>query len=208
MFTAAALTLFLIACLGQNISVGPVTIYTLSLSIAQGRKAGIIATLGGTTGRLVHTVAAALGLSALLTSSSLAFGVVKYAGACYLLVEGIRVMRKDTSMLGSAEVKTRSSSQLFFQGFLVTTLNPGIALFFLSFLPQFVNPHAGSSFVQFLVLGTIFTFTGTVYMCGLALLAGSIGNWFTANPRYIRGQKWLTGLILVGLGLRAALVHR
>ena len=203
MLNTATLPLFLIATITLALIPGPDMVYVLARSVGQGRNAGIISALGVSVGLLVHTSAAALGLSALLMSSAFAYTAVKYLGAVYLIYLGVRiVLSKDTGSLST--LKQASLKRIFSQGVLTNVLNPKIALFFLAFLPQFVNVSSSQVVWQILTLGIIFNMIGTVWLIALASLAGSAGSWLRKRPSFSYIQKWLTGSILIALGIRVA----
>jgi threonine/homoserine/homoserine lactone efflux protein len=160
--------------------------------------------LGIEAGALVHVMAAALGLSAVLASSATAFTVVKYAGAAYLVYLGVRKWReRSDEQMPSAE--PASESRLFLEGIIVNVLNPKTALFFLAFLPQFVDPARGAVAVQALVLGAVFVALAVLSDSVYALLAGSIGDRWRSSARYRRRMSRAQGGVYVGLGAVAAL---
>lgn len=203
MLNTATLPLFLVATITLALIPGPDMLYVLARSLGQGRNAGIVSALGVSVGLLVHTSAAALGLSALLMSSAFAYSAVKYLGAVYLIYLGIRiVLSKDTGSLST--LKQTSLKRIFSQGVITNVLNPKIALFFLAFLPQFVDLSSGQVVWQILTLGIIFNAIGTIWHIALASLAGSAGSWLRKRPSFSYVQKWLTGSILIALGIRVA----
>ena len=208
MFDTATIIVFLSSCLLISVSPGPFTVYVLSRSIGQGARSGMLASLGGALATLVHTVAAAFGLAALLMSSALAFDLVKYAGAAYLLYLGVRSLRSKTEAISVTTSASLTMDQVFYQSFVTGLLNPKVALFFLSYLPQFVNPKQGSAAVQIIMLGSLLNLIGTLWFIVLAAGSGWLGDWLKGNPRYLAFQKWLTGLTLVTLGVNAALSKR
>jgi threonine/homoserine/homoserine lactone efflux protein len=180
---------------------GPAVIYIVSRSLAEGRTAGIVSALGIQGGGLVHVTAATIGVSALLASSAVAFSVVKYAGAAYLIVIGIR------KLVGGEEDEQDVAApvgrkQLFWQGVVVNSLNPKTALFFLAFLPQFVDPDRGAVAPQVLALGVLFLALATLSDSTYALVAGSVRGRLVGRRR---GLARLSGCSYVGLGLLAAL---
>ena len=198
-----AIPLFLVATITLALIPGPDMVYVLARSVGQGRKAGIVSALGVSVGILVHTSAAALGLSALLMSSAFAYTAVKYLGAVYLIYLGVRiVLSKDTGSLST--LQQASLKRIFSQGVLTNVLNPKIALFFLAFLPQFVDVSSGQVAWQILTLGIIFNVIGTLWHIALASLAGSAGSWLRKRPSFSYIQKWFTGSILIALGIRVA----
>ena len=196
--------LFLLASLALLLVPGPAVLYIVARSIAQGRRAGIVSVLGIAAGSSVHIMAAVLGLSALLMSSVLAFTVVKYLGAAYLIYLGIRTLTAKTRVDEPAVVEQQPLWRIFRQGVIVNVLNPKTALFFFAFLPQFVHPESGTVAPQVLFLGLIFT---TMAICTdslYALLAGTIGNRLRGNLRYLKGQKIFAGVVYIFLGLTTA----
>jgi threonine/homoserine/homoserine lactone efflux protein len=184
---------------------GPAVIFVTTRSIDQGRAAGMASVLGIHTGTVVHTVAAALGVSALLASSAAAFTVVKLLGAAYLVFLGIR------RLLGSERVedqevpaRRRSLWRIYGQGVVVNVLNPKTALFMLALLPQFVDPARGPVTGQILFLGGVLSLLGLVSDGTYALVAAGVGGWLRGSPRYLRIQRYVTGGVLVALGVTAA----
>jgi threonine/homoserine/homoserine lactone efflux protein len=153
---------------------------------------------------LVHILAAALGLSALLASSALAFSIVKYAGAAYLVWLGLKKIfgRIDDSAGGA--LSRHSHARLFRDGFIVNLLNPKTALFFFAFLPQFVEPERGHVAMQVAFLGLLFALLGLVTDGCYALLASTAGKWLKQSRRYLEIERYVSGTLFIGLGLTAA----
>ena len=202
---AATFLLFAAASLAFLAIPGPSVFYIVTRSLAQGRRAGFTSMLGVQAGGLVHVVAAALGVSALLASSATAFTIVKYAGAAYLVALGLRkllwpVEEADEEQAGGPA----SGSRLFWQGAVVNILNPKTALFFLAFLPQFVDPSAPVA-PQMLVLGTLLVGLGVVSDGTYALVAAGAGRRLRETAAARRRLDRLSGGVFVGLGLAAAL---
>ncbi len=201
------LVLFLIATFTLNVTPGPDMLYVIANSIGAGRKAGVVSALGIGGGTIVHTFAGALGLSALLTSSAIAFDAVRYAGAAYLLYLGIRSLtsktKNNTELGGVRQVPLET---VFKRGVTTNVLNPKVALFFLAFLPQFVDPSRGAIVWQFLLLGTMFNISGTLVNTIVALLVGFAGDRFADSPSFAWLQRWFAGTVFVALGARLALV--
>jgi threonine/homoserine/homoserine lactone efflux protein len=180
---------------------GPSVIYIVSRSLAEGRKAGVVSALGVQGGGLIHVTAATVGVSALLASSAVAFSVVKYAGAAYLIYLGLRKLL-DGVEEEAEEPQAAGLSRLFWQGVLVNGLNPKTALFFLAFLPQFVDPDRGAVAPQVLVLGGLFLLLATLSDSTYALVAGTVRGWLGARRRRL---AQLSGCSYLGLGVLAAL---
>ena len=187
---------------------GSDTLYVLTRGIAQGKHAGFISALGVTLGIFVHTLAAAFGLALVLQTSVLAFLIVKYVGALYLLYLGIKTLKDHSSVTLASEHKPRQLRVLFGQGVVSNVTNPKVALFFLASLPQFVHPEHGHVPVQMIVLGLIFAFFGVVYLSGVGYNAGHVGAWIAQHPRSLKPLRWATGGIFLGLGLRLAFTER
>lgn len=200
------LGLFIGAALVLLVIPGPAVLYIFARSVEQGRAAGLVSILGVHVATLVHVLAAALGLSALLASSALAFSLVKYAGAAYLIWLGLRRIFGPSETAGSETALQRHSHmRLFREGFLVNLLNPKTALFFFAFLPQFVEVERGHVTMQIVFLGLLFIALGAVSDGCYALAAGTMGNWLKRNSVYLRFERYVSGTFLVGLGLMAAL---
>ena len=188
---------------------GPNTFYIIARSIQQGRLAGIVSSLGVQVGTMVHIAAAAMGLSALLVSSALAFNVVRYAGAVYLVYLGIRTLLREEK-IEKARIQKAKLSRVFYQGVVVNLLNPKTALFFFAFLPQFINVGRGTVAMQIALLGAILIFLGTLSDSIYALASGSLGNWLRGNLKFARAQRYFAGSVYIGLGAATAFsgVHR
>ena len=201
---SSTLVLFLAAALALLLVPGPSVLYIVARGIDQGRAAGLVSAVGVALGSLVHVVAAALGLSALLLSSALAFSVVKYAGAAYLVYLGVRTLLAREHDDPADAPTPRSLPRVFAQGVVVESLNPKTALFFLAFLPQFVDPDRGPVAAQILVLGGLLVALG-IGVDGLyALLAGSAGRVLRRNARFLGWRRWSTGTVYIGLGVTTA----
>lgn len=194
--------LFVLAALTLLILPGPAVLYIVSRSVDQGRSAGFASVLGVTTGTLIQIGAATIGLSSLVLKSALAFDVVKYAGAVYLIVLGIQRLRDRGDV--QIDREPRTLRRLYAQGVVVNTLNPKTALFIFALLPQFVDPNRGRVWVQVLVLGLTLCTLGLISDGTYALVAGSIAD----RLRRSRAQRWIGGTVLIGLGIAAAAVSR
>jgi threonine/homoserine/homoserine lactone efflux protein len=202
---ASTLSLFALAALVLCLTPGPAVLYIVARSLDQGRLAGVVSTLGIALGSLFHVAAAALGLSAILLSSALAFSTLKYAGALYLVYLGVRNLLAARRGLHDVAAPERASlTRIFAQGVLVNVLNPKTALFFLAFLPQFVDVERGAVTAQLVVLGLAFSVIALTTDCGYALLAGSLGQGLRGSARVRRHQQYVTGTVYIGLGLATA----
>ena len=201
----STLSLFVTAALILVFMPGPNTLYIIARSIQQGRLAGFCSSLGVQVGTLFHITAAALGLSALLLSSALAFSIVKYAGAMYLIYLGLKTLLTKEKAARPQEVRENKLSRAFYQGVWVQLLNPKTALFFFAFLPQFINPTRGAVPTQVIFLGMILVLLGTLSDTVYALAAGGLGNWLRGNFKFLRAQRYFAGSVYIGLGAATAL---
>jgi threonine/homoserine/homoserine lactone efflux protein len=182
---------------------GPDVIYIMTRGIAQGRTAALLSTGGICLGYLVYTTFAALGLSALLQSSALAFDIVRYAGAIYLVYLGIRtLLSKHGGPLTPGAVNPAPAGRILQQGILTSMLNPKGILVFAALLPQFVNPHLGSVPLQMTAFGLTFTLICLCIYGGYAYLSGRLGEKLATQPRFASVLRFLTGSVLIGLGVR------
>lgn len=198
------LGLFVMAALVLLLTPGPAVLYIVTRSIDEGRRAGLTSVLGVHVGTLVHVMAAALGLSALLAASAAAFTAVKFLGAAYLVYLGVRRLLDGSTPAVSAERRTPRLSRAFVDGVVVNVLNPKTALFFLAFLPQFVDASRGAVGGQVLTLGALFVALGLMTDGLYALAAGAAGAWLRSHPHVWRSERWISGTMYIGLGLVAA----
>lgn len=195
---------FLLACLALNLTPGLDTFYILARSGREGRAVGFAAALGINAGCVVHTAAAVLGVSAILMTSALAFSVLKYLGAAYLVWIGLRMLLSRAITRTPTATRGEGMGAAFRQGLLTNVLNPKVALFYLAFLPQFVVPQAGHPQLALLVLGVSFIGTGLTWSLVLALLGGRIHRLLLARPRLGGWMDRFCGMVLLGFGLRLA----
>jgi threonine/homoserine/homoserine lactone efflux protein len=202
---ASRLALFVATALLLLVVPGPAVLYVVTQSVSRGRRAGIASVAGIHTGTLVHIAAATVGLSALLASSAVAFDVVKYLGAAYLIAVGLRRLAGLERSDEKEPPRGRSLTRPYRQGIVVNVLNPKTALFFLAFLPQFVDPGRGAAWVQILVLGLLFACLGLLSDSAWALVAGTLGDRLRGSTRFPRVQRYVSGSVFVGLGAAAAL---
>ncbi len=200
----ASLGLFIAAALVLLITPGPAVLYIVARSIDQGRRAGLVSMLGVHAGTLVHVAAAAAGLSALLAASATAFSVIKYLGAAYLILLGVRRLLDRTTSVTSPRPERRHLRRAFLDGVVVNVLNPKTALFFLAFLPQFVMTARGDVGAQILGLGLLFVALGVVTDGLYAVGAGTAAHWLRGNPQFVRSERWVSGSMYIGLGVVAA----
>lgn len=204
---ASTFALFVVAALVMLIVPGPSVLYIVARSVEGGRTAGLVSVLGVQTGALVHIAFATVGLSAILASSAVAFSVVKWLGAAYLVWLGLRRIFGREEEEDGVAVEPERLSRVFSQGVIVNTLNPKTALFFLAFLPQFVDPSRGAAWVQILLLGATFVILALCSDGLYALISGTAGGWLRRKMEgadFRRGQRYVSGGVLVALGAVAA----
>ena len=199
------LVFFVVAALVLLVTPGPAVLYVVARSVDQGRLAGIVSVLGIGVGTLFHVAAATLGLSALLVSSALAFNLVKYVGAAYLIYLGVRRLFDRSELKPVEKPEPKKLSHIFYQGVVVNVLNPKTAIFFFAFLPQFINPTLGHVAWQTLLLGTLFVVMGIMSDSVWALLAGTAGQWLRGNWHFLWAQRYFAGGAFIFLGMTAAL---
>jgi threonine/homoserine/homoserine lactone efflux protein len=205
------LSLFAVAALGFLLIPGPAVTFVVATSIDRGRAVGLASVIGLELGTMMHVIAAALGVSAIVASSALAFSTLKYLGAAYLIAVGIRTwLRRDDEgpVTARDDRSTAERSDLwrgFRQGFVVNLLNPKTAVFFLAFLPQFVDPARGGTGLQLFVLGTMLVLIALVTDGAYAVLASHFGGWARERPAFARRRRLVTGGVYVTLGVAAAI---
>ncbi|MBK0391577.1 LysE family translocator [Ramlibacter algicola] len=206
---AQHLLLFIAAGWLLNLTPGPDVLYIVTNSLRAGARAGVVAGLGITAGCFVHVTAAAIGVSALLATSALAFGALKWAGAAYLAWVGIKLLRAKPQGTQDLAAVARTAArktlgQVFVGGFWTNVLNPKVAIFFLAFVPQFITPGSGNEAVTFLLLGALFNANSIPVNAGWAIAAA----WMARHGAVQRGMHWLdraAGALFIAFGLRLAL---
>lgn len=201
---------FLLTGFLLNVTPGNDTIFILSRSMAQGKKAGIMSVLGIATGSLIHTTLAAFGLSIIIAKSLLVFNIIKYAGAAYLFYVGYKMLT-DKSQLNTDTLVSQNLinlKKIYREGVLTNVLNPKVALFFISFLPQFIDPHATNTIIPFIKLGVTFTITGTIWCLILANCASLIFLKLKQNKRLSNYVNKTCGGVLIALGIKIALTSK
>ncbi|HLO18056.1 MAG TPA: LysE family translocator [Anaerolineales bacterium] len=205
MIEFSQLYFFMGATLALLLVPGSAVLYITARSANQGRLAGLVSVLAIETANFLQAVAATLGLSAILLSSALAFDVVKYLGAAYLIYLGIRKLLAAEEETEDRVIKPESLTRIYWQGFAVNLLNPKTALFFFAFLPQFVDPERGNVTAQTLFLGALFVGMAIITDSLYALLASSLADSLRGNRHFLKGQRYFAGLVYVGLGITTAL---
>lgn len=199
---------FLLASMALNLTPGLDTFYILTRSGREGHAIGMAAALGINAGCIVHTLAAVLGISAILMTSALAFSVLKYLGAAYLIWIGARMLLSRATAGQSTETRGMGFRAAFRQGMFTNVLNPKVALFFLAFLPQFVSMHALHPQLGLLLLGLSFIGTGLTWSTVLALMGGRIHRLLTARPQLGQWMDRVCGTVLLAFGIKLALQQR
>lgn len=196
---------FLVSCVLLNLTPGTDTFYILGRSISQGRRAGVASVLGISSGAMVHTLAAAIGLSALLAASATAFLAVKLLGAAYLVYLGVRMLFAHPT---ASALPTDFSSSNFFaayrQGLLTNVLNPKVALFFLAFVPQFISAVSSSKFLAFITLGTCFVITSTIWCLCLVWFSSFLRSRLHGGSSFANALNRTAGVLFIFLGIRLA----
>lgn len=201
---------FLLAAVLLNLAPGNDTIFILTKSMGQGRKAGIMSALGIGTGSVIHTILAAFGLSVIITKSILIFNIIKYAGAAYLVYIGIKMLF-DKTQWGVADlsaVKKINYLKIYRDAVVTNVLNPKVALFFIAFLPQFIIPGSHNTVWAFLVLGITFTCTGTTWCLILASFASVFFDKLKRNKKIAIHINRVCGTVMIALGIKVALTNR
>ena len=193
------LGLFVSAAFVLAVTPGPGIFYVMTRSLKGGKPEGFASAMGTSVGGLCHVIAAAMGVSVLLATSAIAFSVVKYLGAAYLIFLGIKTIISEDVVIEAGSSSVVGYRRAFFQGIAVEILNPKTALFFLAFIPQFVEP-SGTVFIQFLLLGTISVLLNTLVDLIVIALAGPIGQKLRKSPKLRKRQRLATGMGLVSLG--------
>ena len=198
LFIATALALLAIP--------GPAVLYVVGRSIDQGRTAGLASVLGITTGTIVHITAATIGLSSLVLASKVAFDAVRYVGAAYLILLGVRRLLTRGQEEAAGARPPRTLRRLFTQGLVVNLLNPKTIVFIFAFIPQFVDVGAGHVWLQILLLGLTFAGLGLMSDSVYAIVAGTVADRLRGTPLVARIERWFGGTVLIGLGVASALI--
>lgn len=198
--------MFVVASLMLVVMPGPAVMYVVARGLHQGRPAGLVSALGIEVGTLVHVLLATLGVSALLVSSELAFTLLKYLGATYLICLAIRTFQHRERVTPDEDGPSTSSlRRLFAHGVAIEILNPKTAIFFIAYLPQFVEPESGSVERQMLLLGALFILVAIIIDSIYGLLSGSLGGWLRNRSRFLETQRYVSGCTYVLLALMMAL---
>lgn len=208
MFELSAVMTYVAVVLGLFLIPGPAVLLVVTRTFQGGRKVGIATGLGVAAGDLIHTLGAALGLSAILMTSATAFNVVKLIGAAYLIYLGVRAFMSRSGAASRLQLPAVTPTQAFFQAIGAEVLNPKTAIFFLAFLPQFIHAQSGSSFLQFAVLGLIFSGLSATYTSLLALAIRPLSRAIKGLSGLRRWEGKITGTLFMALGLKIAFQQR
>ncbi|MGJ3248097.1 MAG: LysE family translocator [Elainellaceae cyanobacterium] len=205
LMNSSQLLLFAFSSLLLMTTPAPDMIPVITRGLGQGRRAALLTVLGYSLGDITHAILAAVGLSALLLSSVLAFKIVKYAGAAYFVYLGVRMLTSRSDFSCELQHPKSDDGMLVWQGFLSNLLNPEATLFFLAFLPQFVDFTEDNVAFQIMMLGMMFTVIGLVVYCLIAYFSGNIGLWLKSKRFVASKLKYVTGSIFIAFGIRVAL---
>jgi Putative threonine efflux protein len=199
--------IFMAGALALNVTPGPDMTFVLAQATHRGTRAGVAAALGiGIATIVFHMTLAAFGLAALFAAFPLAYDVVRYAGAAYLVWIAIGMIRNPPKL---AEMSAEESVKTAFrQGFVTNIFNPKVAIFFIAFLPQFVNPQVGPVWLQIMILGTCFSISGTTVNALVAFSGGKLSERLKANPIVGRIMGWISASVMLGLAVRLAWSER
>ena len=203
MFGISGYGIYLLTSLLLNVTPGTDTMYIISRSTSQGRKAGYYSVLGISTGAFIHTLLAAFGLSIILAKSIVLFTAIKLIGAAYLIYLGIRMLRQKSPLnFESSALQNMELKKIYMQGVLTNVTNPKVALFFISFLPQFIRPDNPYGPVPFILLGISFIMTGTIWCFIIAYFASFATKKLRENAKIADLLNKLTGIVFIGLGIK------
>ncbi|MBS9477875.1 LysE family translocator [Ancylobacter radicis] len=205
---ADTLLVFVPAALALNLTPGNDMLFCLGQGMKSGPRAGVAASFGIATGVLLHTLAAGIGLAAVLATHPAAFEAIRWAGVVYLIYLAVQAFRAPSPLLTSPGLARGSAAKAWRDAVVVSLLNPKVAVFVLAFLPQFVDPARGSTFVQFLILGAILNTGGTIINIAVGAFAGRLGGWIGTRAHIARALQMATGGIFLALAARIALERR
>jgi threonine/homoserine/homoserine lactone efflux protein len=209
MIDPTTLYLFIFTNILLALAPGPDNIYVLTQGITRGKKAAFVTTLGFTSGVMVHTLAAALGLSVIFQTSQLAFDIVKYIGAIYLLYLAYQAFKhRHTPLDLDGSNSSKQLKQLYFRGLIMNLVNPKVSIFFLALLPQFVNPENGSITIQMILLGVSAMFTTIIVFSIIGIMGSKLSSKLKTNPTISSYLNTLTSFVLFSLGIKLALAQR
>lgn len=187
---------------------GPALLYIMMKSMEQGHKAGLVSALGVGVGAMVHVLAAAIGMSALLVASATAFSILKYGGAVYLIYLGVKKLLDKSTPISTVQTEKKPLNKIFYEGIVVNTLSPKSAIFFFAFLPQFINTDKGGTTSQILFLGLVFLVIAFISDMTYVMLSGKLVKYFKNSSKFSSIQKYVSGSIYIVLGLLTFMVNK
>lgn len=199
---------FFIAAFLLALSPGPDNLFVITQSALHGRVAGLMVTLGLCTGLVVHTTFVALGVAAVFKASAIAFMILKFVGATYLLYLAFQAFRSSASEIGKDNSPSLSRFKLYRRGVLMNITNPKVSIFFLAFLPQFADPARGSLAFQMVVLGNVFILATILVFGSIALMAGMLGEWLSRSPKAQVILNRTAGAVFLSLAVKLMLTER
>ncbi len=208
MFDLQTLMLFITASSLLALAPGPDNLFVLTQSMSQSSKAGIVITLGLCTGLIFHTTAVALGVAIIFKTSAIAFNLLKFVGAGYLLYLAYLSFKANSHSKLEKKNSHIPLSKLYKRGIIMNVTNPKVSIFFLAFLPQFTNPNGGNVTIQVFILGALFALCAFLIFSSIALLAGKVGEWFKKSPKAEIILNRLSGTIFGLLAIKLALTQR
>lgn len=208
MIDTSNFTIFVVTSIAVILMPGPAMLFVISNGLTIGPKASITAAFGTTTGVLFHLFCAAFGLAVILKTSVIAFAVVKFAGAAYLIYLAIRTLVSKKQLVNDFSESETSGHSIFWQGIFINILNPKLSIFFLAFLPQFIDPDLTSATSQTFILGTIFMTMTIIIFIGYGLFASLLRQKVLNSPKILRAIKWCFASVFMALGVRLALSER
>ncbi len=208
MIDSTLLLTFFLTSVILALSPGPDNLFVMAQSAQNGRRAGLSVTFGLATGLAVHTVAVALGLAALIHSSALAFSILKYIGAAYLICLAWKAFRAAAANGMALQIPAHSQSYLYRRGIIMNLTNPKVTLFFMAFLPQFADPRNGSMMIQFFQLGALFIVATLIVFVLVSILAGGFGDRFRNSSLAGKSINRIAAALFIGLAFKLALSER
>ena len=208
MLDISNLAMFLVTSVAVILMPGPAMIFVITNGLTRGTKASIAAAFGTTSGVSFHMLCAAFGLAIIMKTSAIAFRVVKFAGAAYLIYLAIKTVINKDDFVADGFSTEKSQNSIFLQGFLINILNPKLSIFFLAFLPQFLSPNKLSVTSQTLLLGSIFMSMTIVLFIAYGVFASALRRKVLQSPKILKTIKWCFGSVFMGLGVRLALSEK
>ncbi|ADG91774.1 Lysine exporter protein (LYSE/YGGA) [Arcobacter nitrofigilis DSM 7299] len=209
MLELSNLYMFILASFLLCLAPGPDNIYVLTQGMTKSKKAALVTTLGLCTGLIIHTSAAAFGISVIFKTSEIAFNIVKFAGAAYLLYIAFQSFKyRNTPLDLSVQNSSNELKKLYIKGFFMNVLNPKVSIFFLAFLPQFVSPQNGSVPIQMIILGLVFMALTIIVFSSIGIAGNLLSAKLIQKPSIVKYMNIMTSFVLGGLAVKLALSQR